>query len=128
MSAEYYRCPDGEEIAIRDCLQQCPSGTRCMLHPTLSAIAQSTRRKLKLPSVTELIIGSREAYLKKTTGYAIDPQAQTVCPARNRRPYRRMHSMMRTFSWRSGSTERSSAARSTCTETYWEMALQLWQT
>ena len=76
MPATKFLCPNGEQTEINRCLTRCPSGTRCMLHPTLSAIAASTRRKLKVPSVTELIVGTREAYLKKTTEYAIDPQAR----------------------------------------------------
>ena len=76
MPATRFLCPSGEEVLIRKCLASCPSGTRCLLHPTLSAIAASTFRKLRHPSVTELIIGTREAYLKKTTDYAIDPQAR----------------------------------------------------
>ena len=76
MPATRFVCPSGNEVPIRKCLASCPEGTRCLLHPTLSAIAASTRRKLRQPSVTELIIGTREAYLKKTTDYAIDPQAR----------------------------------------------------
>ena len=76
MPATKFICPNGSEVPIRNCLARCPSGTRCLLHPTLSAIAESTRRKLRQPSVTELIVGTREAYLKKTTDYAIDPQAR----------------------------------------------------
>ena len=76
MPAKYFQCPSGEAVEINRCLVNCPAGTRCLLHPTLSAIAASTRRKLSLPSVTELIIGTREAYLKKVTDYAIDPQAR----------------------------------------------------
>ena len=76
MPATKFICPNGDQVEIRKCLGYCPSGTRCLLHPTLAAIADSTRRKLKLPSVTELIIGTREAYLKKTTDYPIDPQAR----------------------------------------------------
>ena len=76
MPATKFICPNGDQVEIRKCLGYCPSGTRCLLHPTLSAIAESTRRKLRQPSVTELIVGTREAYLKKTTDYAIDPQAR----------------------------------------------------
>ena len=45
-----------------------------MFLPTLRAIARSVDRGLKEPTVTELISGVREVYLKKTTDYAIDPQ------------------------------------------------------
>ena len=43
-----------------------------MFLPTLRAIAKSLDRKLKQPSVTELIVGVRETYLKKITEYAVD--------------------------------------------------------
>ena len=76
MPATKFICPNGSEVPIRQCLASCPSGKRCLLHPTLSAIAASTHRKLRQPSVTELTIGTREAYLKKTTDYPIDPQAR----------------------------------------------------
>ena len=76
MPAKFFICPNGDEVPIRNCLASCPSGTRCLLHPTLSAIAASTYRKLRQPSVTELTIGTREAWLKKTTDYPIDPQAR----------------------------------------------------
>lgn len=45
-----------------------------MFLPTLRAIAKSTRRDIDEPTVTELISGTRETYLKRTTSYAIDPQ------------------------------------------------------
>lgn len=44
-----------------------------MFLPTLRAIAKSLDRKIKQPSVTELIAGVRETYLKKVTEYAVDP-------------------------------------------------------
>ena len=76
MPATKFICPNGSEVPIRQCLASCPSGKRCLLHPTLSAIAASTHRKLRQPSVTELTVGTREAYLKKTIDYPIDPQAR----------------------------------------------------
>ena len=45
-----------------------------MFLPTLRAIAKSVDRGIQEPTVTELIAGVRETYLKKTTDYAIDPQ------------------------------------------------------
>ena len=76
MPATKFTCPNGEVVPIRQCLAGCPFGTRCLLQPTLSSIAAATHRKLRVPSVTELIAGTREAYLKKTADYAIDPQAR----------------------------------------------------
>lgn len=74
MPATEFICPDGQTIAIEKCLNHCPKGHRCMFLPTLRAIAKSTRRDIDEPTVTELISGTRETYLKRTTSYAIDPQ------------------------------------------------------
>ena len=76
MPATQYICPDGSTILITECLKQCPNTQRCMFLPTLKAIEESLERNLAKPSVTELLSGTREIYLKKTTDYAIDPQQQ----------------------------------------------------
>ena len=47
-----------------------------MFLPTLRAIAKAANRKLAAPSVTELLTGTRETYLRKTTKYAVDPMQQ----------------------------------------------------
>ena len=73
MSATKFICPDGEHININDCLQACPYSQRCMFLPTLRAVANSLDRKIDEPTVTELIAGTRETFLKKTTDYAVDP-------------------------------------------------------
>jgi len=44
-----------------------------MFLPTLRAVANSLDRKISEPTVTELIAGTRETFLKKTTDYAVDP-------------------------------------------------------
>lgn len=74
MPATKFICPDGEEIPILKCLNKCRQKERCMFLPTLRAIAKSVDRGISEPTVTELIAGVRETYLKKTTDYAIDPQ------------------------------------------------------
>lgn len=73
MPATQFICPNGDKISIDDCLKKCKRGKRCMFLPTLRAIAKSLDRKIKQPSVTELIAGVRETYLKKVTEYAVDP-------------------------------------------------------
>lgn len=75
MPATKFICPNGNQIAIKDCLKSCPNGTRCMFLPTLRAVANSVDRKLDRPTVTELISGVRETYLKKTVEYAVSPEA-----------------------------------------------------
>ena len=76
MPAKYFECPNGNVVAITQCLNKCPTGQRCMFLPTLRAIAQASDRKLDKPSATELICGTRETYLKRTTDYTINPQKQ----------------------------------------------------
>lgn len=73
MSATRFICPDGQRVRIVDCLRSCPQAQRCMFLPTLRAVANSLDRKLSEPTVTELIAGTRETFLKKTTDYAVDP-------------------------------------------------------
>ena len=73
MPATKFICPDGKRIDITDCLSTCPNQQRCMFLPTLRAVANSLDRKIFEPTVTELIIGTRETFLKKTTDYAVDP-------------------------------------------------------
>ena len=74
MPAHAFICPNGKQIAIEDCLNQCQQPIRCMFLPTLRSIAASLNRNLKGASVTELIAGTRETYLKKMTNYAVEPQ------------------------------------------------------
>jgi len=73
MPATKFICPDGNSIDIADCLCSCPNQQRCMFLPTLRAVAKSLDRKISEPTVTELIAGTRETFLKKTTDYAVDP-------------------------------------------------------
>ena len=73
MPATQFICPNGDKVSIDDCLKKCKQGKRCMFLPTLRAIAKSLDRKIKQPSVTELIAGVRETYLKKIMEYAVDP-------------------------------------------------------
>lgn len=75
MPATKFICPNGTRIPIKDCLKFCPQKERCLFLPTLRAIAISVDRGIKEPTVTELISGVRETYLKKTTEYAVVPQS-----------------------------------------------------
>lgn len=76
MTATSFICPQGGKVKITDCLNKCVRKQRCMFLPTLRAIAQSLDRKIDEPTVTELLCGIRETYLKKTTDYAVDPMLQ----------------------------------------------------
>ena len=73
MPATKFICPDGKRIDIADCLRSCPNQQRCMFLPTLRAVAKSLDRQISEPTVTELIAGTRETFLKKTTDYAVEP-------------------------------------------------------
>ena len=76
MGATEFKCPNGNKVKIKTCLASCPSNQRCMFLPTLRAVADSLDRKIDEPTVTELLCGTRETYLKKTTDYAVDPVQQ----------------------------------------------------
>lgn len=76
MGAIEFKCPNGNKVEIKTCLASCPSNQRCMFLPTLRAVADSLDRKIDEPTVTELLCGTRETYLKKTTDYAVNPVQQ----------------------------------------------------
>ena len=75
MPATKFICPTGREVPIEKCLKSCVIKERCMFIPTLRAVANSLDRGLQEATVTELLAGTRETYLKKTTDYAVDPQS-----------------------------------------------------
>ncbi|MBO4779104.1 MAG: hypothetical protein J5497_00545 [Selenomonadaceae bacterium] len=75
MPATKFICPSGERIRITECLCSCPNKQRCMFLPTLRAVAKSLDRNISEPTVTELIAGVRETYLKKTSAYAVEPSS-----------------------------------------------------
>ena len=75
MPATMFICSDGERIPIIKCLDKCRKEQRCMFLPTLRAVADSLDRGIEEATVTELIAGVRETYLKKTFAYAVEPQS-----------------------------------------------------
>lgn len=71
-------CPDLHECKIEDCLKSCRmadklSAGRCLSVRSLGAIAEQ-RVWNGIPSTTQLLNGTREAYLTIITDYSIDPQ------------------------------------------------------
>ena len=68
MPATRFICPSGHEVNINQCLKKCIYTQRCMFLPTLRAVANSLNA-----TVTELLAGTMETFLKKTTDYAVDP-------------------------------------------------------
>ena len=75
MPATHFICSNDDKVPISQCLHKCPNGQRCMFLPTLRAVAKSLDRNISEPTVTELIAGTRETFLKKTTKYAVDPMS-----------------------------------------------------
>jgi len=77
MPAKWFACPAGT-IEIEECLCACPISAelpagRCLSLRTLRALALQ-RKWTGEPSTTQLIKGTREAYLEITTNYAFNPQ------------------------------------------------------
>ena len=83
-----FLCPDGGKIKIEDCFKECrlvgkinpvtgmpyvPCG-RCLSLPTLREVSNQ-RDWTGKPSTTQLLRGTREAYLMLTKDYAIDPKS-----------------------------------------------------
>lgn len=60
---KYFICPDGIKVEIEKCLTKCRMAERCLSLPTLRSIAQQRPWKGK-PSTTQLIKGTREAYIE----------------------------------------------------------------
>ena len=74
MPAKYFICPNKEQIEIDHCLEQCLSEKgRCLSLPTLYSIGEQ-REWTGTPSTTQLIKGTRQAYLEITESYAINPK------------------------------------------------------
>lgn len=79
MPQKRFICTDGKRIEIKDCLEcgcriadQLPAG-RCLTIRTLR-MAADQRTWTGKPSTTQLLKGTREAYLELITDYAINPQ------------------------------------------------------
>ena len=73
MPATCFRCPDGGVTEIKDCLKECRMKQRCLFLPTLRTVAESLERNIDGVTVTELINGTCEMYLKKQKDYIVDP-------------------------------------------------------
>jgi len=77
MPAIGFICPDGEKITFEECFKECrlkgdlPCG-RCKALPFLRKAARQREWKWE-PSTTQLLIGTREAWLKITRPYYINP-------------------------------------------------------
>ena len=75
---ERYICPDGAECEIASCLQECRLKDklecgRCLSQRMLEAMSRQ-RDWSGIPTVTQLLNGTRAEFLKLTKGYAASPQ------------------------------------------------------
>jgi len=71
-------CPDFHECKIENCLKECRmkdqlEAGRCLSTRSLMALAKQREWK-GIPSTTQLLRGTREAYLTITQDYSVDPQ------------------------------------------------------
>jgi len=76
MSLKWFICPDGQRCEVTECYEKCRMAQRCAPRAYLRLVGQE-RKWTGKPSVTQLIGGSRQAYLELTTDYAIDPSEAT---------------------------------------------------
>lgn len=83
MSLEWFRCPDGEITTIKDCLEKCRLGERCLTLPTLTVL--STEREWNgVASTTQLLNGTMMEFLKLTQPYVVDPDSRAFMLAGTR--------------------------------------------
>lgn len=71
MPLTHFNCAAGK-VAVADCLNKCPGGSRCLSLPTLTEVGKL--RNLDKLSVTQLLNPTRIEYLKIECEYAVDPK------------------------------------------------------
>ena len=79
MPLTHFICPDGETIKCGDCLIKCrheSNRLQCPHISTLRNIVERRRPWTGKPSVTQLLNGTRQAFLEITNDYAVDPDSQ----------------------------------------------------
>lgn len=77
MPLKYFKCPDNLIRPIISCLDQCPrTEGRCMTLAHLIAIGGGQRAWEGKSSVTQLLKGTRQAYLEITKDYIVNPDDQ----------------------------------------------------
>ena len=77
MPIRWFQCPDGGKTEIADCLKEggCRMGNRCAT-PAYLRMAASDRPWTGKPSTTQLISGTRQAWLKITKDYSVYPDGR----------------------------------------------------
>lgn len=81
MPAIGFICPDNEKVLFEECFKECRIGfilpaERCKAIPFLKRVSWQ-RKWTGVPSVTELLQGTREMWLKITRDYYINPDNRT---------------------------------------------------
>jgi len=76
---KYIICPDKQEVTVKECLKECRLEERCTPLAYLKSITHNknpltTDPTQYIPSVTQLLNGTLEEYLKLTTHFATNPQ------------------------------------------------------
>jgi len=69
---EWFKCPDGKIVPVKDCLQECRMEERCLTLPTLLLISEE-REWNGVASTTQLLNGTMYEFLKLTQPYVVDP-------------------------------------------------------
>ena len=74
MPVKYFICPDGEWVRLEQCIASggCRLHKRCLTQATLISLAEQREWK-GIPSVTQLLKGTKEQFLLITQDYAEDP-------------------------------------------------------
>jgi len=77
MSLCFFLCPDNQKIRVSSCIKEngCRLGRRCLTLPTLMELGKF-REWEGVPSVTQLLKGTYEAFLLITKDYTEKPQKQ----------------------------------------------------
>jgi len=70
---KWFRCPNGEEIEVAQCLGSCPQGQRCLTLPTLVEVGRE-RKWTGEGSTTQLLNGTMYEYLKLTNDFTLNPR------------------------------------------------------
>lgn len=75
MPVKYFSCPAGDKVPTEECFNKCPRPEgRCLSLPFLMRAGENRPWRGK-PSTTQLINGTRIAYLQILYDYTIDPQS-----------------------------------------------------
>jgi len=71
-------CPDDETIKCEDCVEKCRLGNRCYPLAMLRRIVNGRREWKGIPSATEIIKNTRQAYLMNKEDYEEKPDQHTL--------------------------------------------------